>query len=492
PSSVLASSNTPALAGSDTPVHPDTGIFVTLNPPTEEYGGRQDLPENLKGLFRSVAMTLPDATLIAQTILLTDGFTHGHVLGTKMAHILSYCATGLQMRRSTPSASSTTTASASASGSAPSQVKYDFGLRALKVVVEAAGQLLESQATTVAKLDRDARLEAETQVVLQAFYTNTAPKLATADLPYVLSVIMDVFPALRPAQLQALGQVPEDDESRLARFARLASRVCATEALSAPADRGARDAADHVPTFLERLCQFYHACTARIGSVLVGPSRTGKTRLWTKFADVLEAMDADVHVHTFVVAPKALPREQLFGSLDLATREWTDGVLSHAARSAVRLSAEHPRDHILIVCDGDIDPEWIEALNSVLDDNRCLTLPNGERFSFTSHVHFIFETHSLRHASPATISRMGIIQLETPVAAADGLAHDLFQYGLTNVLETADTVSTLRAVHAAHVDPARSVADPADRDAAAPCGQAARQRAADPDARLAAVDSARP
>lgn len=64
-----------------------------------------------------------------------------------------------------------------------------------------------------------------------------------------------------------------------------------------------------------------------------------------------------------------------------------------------------------VVCDGDIDPEWIEALNSVLDDNRLLTLPSGWRIQFDSNVNFIFETHSLEHASPATISRMGIILL---------------------------------------------------------------------------------
>jgi dynein heavy chain 2 len=62
-----------------------------------------------------------------------------------------------------------------------------------------------------------------------------------------------------------------------------------------------------------------------------------------------------------------------------------------------------------IICDGDVDPEWIEALNSVLDDNRLLTLPTGERISFGSNVNFIFETDNLQFASPATISRMGMI-----------------------------------------------------------------------------------
>ena len=67
--------------------------------------------------------------------------------------------------------------------------------------------------------------------------------------------------------------------------------------------------------------------------------------------------------------------------------------------------------HSWIVCDGDVDPEWIESLNSVLDDNRLLTLPSGWRIQFGPNVNFIFETHDLSYASPATISRMGMIFL---------------------------------------------------------------------------------
>ena len=58
---------------------------------------------------------------------------------------------------------------------------------------------------------------------------------------------------------------------------------------------------------------------------------------------------------------------QLLGQIDIDTREWTDGVLTYSARQVVK-EAEDVESWI--VCDGDIDPEWIESLNSVLDDNR--------------------------------------------------------------------------------------------------------------------------
>ena len=83
---------------------------------------------------------------------------------------------------------------------------------------------------------------------------------------------------------------------------------------------------------------------------------------------------ANLHLYT-----KALPRQQLLGHMDMDTREWFDGVLTASARAVVKETQEQ---HSWIICDGDVDPEWIESLNSVLDDNRLLTLPSGERIQF--------------------------------------------------------------------------------------------------------------
>lgn len=44
-----------------------------------------------------------------------------------------------------------------------------------------------------------------------------------------------------------------------------------------------------------------------------------------------------------------------------------------------------------IIFDGDVDPEWVENLNSVIDDNKLLTLPNGERLSLPPNVRIMFE-----------------------------------------------------------------------------------------------------
>ncbi len=72
-----------------------------------------------------------------------------------------------------------------------------------------------------------------------------------------------------------------------------------------------------------------------------------------------------------------------------------------------------------IVFDGDVDPEWAENLNSVLDDNRLLTLPNGERLAIPDNVRLMFEVHSLQHATLATVSRCGMVWFSEDVVSTD-------------------------------------------------------------------------
>lgn len=69
------------LLGQSVDVNAHAGIFVTLNPAGKGYGGRSKLPDNLKALFRSVAMTLPDNEIIAEVLLLSSGFATARSLG---------------------------------------------------------------------------------------------------------------------------------------------------------------------------------------------------------------------------------------------------------------------------------------------------------------------------------------------------------------------------------------------------------------------------
>ena len=79
---------------------------------------------------------------------------------------------------------------------------------------------------------------------------------------------------------------------------------------------------------------------------------------------------------------------ELYGEFNLATNEWADGVLSALMRKTC--SDEKP-DEKWLIFDGPVDTLWIESMNSVMDDNKVLTLINGERISMPEQVSLLFE-----------------------------------------------------------------------------------------------------
>ncbi len=89
--------------------------------------------------------------------------------------------------------------------------------------------------------------------------------------------------------------------------------------------------------------------------------------------------------------------------------EWTDGIFTSVLRKIYENTRGESSKRHWIIFDGDVDPEWAENLNSVLDDNKLLTLPNGERIAIPSNVKIMFEVESLKFATPATVSRCGMI-----------------------------------------------------------------------------------
>lgn len=343
------------LLGHDIEVNPNSGIFVTLNPAGKGYGGRTKLPDNLKQLFREVAMTVPDNELITSTMLLSEGFTHGTELSQKTVELYKLCSQLMSK-----------------------QQHYDWGLRPLKAVLRLGGTLVQQW-----KREHPGEVPSEKQeceLMLQSLFINTLSKLTFDDARLFSGLIQDIFPGVENREVS----YPELEEAIQIAIKELGLQ--------------------NIPSQTRKVLQAYEAMNQRMGVVLVGPSGSGKSTLIKILRKALEAMNIEVPMH--VMNPKAMPRKSLLGYMDPDTREWYDGVLTSAAREAAK---QPSTSRSWIICDGDIDPEWIESLNSVLDDNKLLTMPNGVRIQFGSNVNFLFETHSLEFASPATVSRMGVL-----------------------------------------------------------------------------------
>ncbi|CAH8515920.1 unnamed protein product [Schistosoma mattheei] len=357
------------LLGRTTNVDPNSGLFITLNPIAKGYGGRQKLPDNLKQLFRPVSMTKPDSDLIAEMILFSEGFSNAQILSRKLVSVFSLAKQLLSV-----------------------QQHYDWGLRALKTVLHCAGTLLHIDKKNSNELinhhetkDQQHSYEYEAQFIIQAIKTNTLAKLTNSDAKQFENLIRDVFPDLCLHNIQFKNQELTKLIDSIHSVVREHNMIL-------------------VEAQIQKAIELYEQLSQRMGVVLVGPCGSGKSTILNLLRLALNKMGISIRSHIF--NPKSMLRVQLLGQIEADTREWTDGVLTHSARCVVK---ECMDQKCWIIADGDIDPEWIESLNSVLDDNHLLTLPNGERIQFDANVNFLFETHELIHASPATISRMGVV-----------------------------------------------------------------------------------
>ncbi|TFK57575.1 dynein heavy chain protein 1 [Heliocybe sulcata] len=353
------------LVGKNLKINKNIGIFITTNP---TYAGRSALPPNLTKLFRPMAMTRPDRELIAQVMLFSQGFRTAESLASKIVPFFNLCDEQLSP-----------------------QPHYDFGLRALKAVLASAGILKRERLQSAREMEGDAEVQAslsdavsEQVIVIQSVTETIVPKLVAEDVPLLTSLLADVFPGVdyEPVDLSAL------KEQIL--------KVCAERRL-VPGER-----------WISKILQLYQIQKIQHGLMMVGPSGSGKTNAWQVLLKALEQLDG-VEGISYVIDPKAMDKEQLYGTLDPTTREWNDGLFTHNLRKIVDdVRGESGKRH-WIIFDGDVDPEWVENLNSVLDDNKLLTLPNGERLNLPPNVRIMFEVEHLRYATLATVSRCGMI-----------------------------------------------------------------------------------
>ena len=129
--------------------------------------------------------------------------------------------------------------------------------------------------------------------------------------------------------------------------------------------------------------------------------------------------------------PKSITMDELYGNFDPLTQTWTDGLASKILRGYVQ--TPEPDKRQWVVFDGPVDALWVENMNSVLDDSMVLCLSNGERIKLHPKMRILFEVADLQQASPATVSRCGMVYLDEFVLHYNQLVTSYFDFQNTEL-----------------------------------------------------------
>lgn len=321
--------------------------FITMNP---GYAGRQELPENLKVLFRGVTMMKPDRRIIMMVKLSSVGYRDADNLSYKFNELYKLCEEQLSAQR-----------------------HYDFGLRNILSVLRTAGNSKRQERED----------HKEEMIISRTLRDMNLSKFVAQDIPLFKSLLKDIF--------------PKNADPKKKEYKNIENAV-----KDIMKERKLINVAD----WFTKIVQLYETSLVRHGFMVVGSAGCGKTTIMNCLTDALSAVEQQTLYKITRMNPKSIKGQEMYGVMNPVSGEWIPGVFSEIWK---RCNDKKQKNVNWIVCDGPVDAIWIENLNTVLDDNKILTLANAERIPMSDLTKMVFEVENLDNASPATVSRCGII-----------------------------------------------------------------------------------
>lgn len=370
-SSMLSQSNSISILDRTGDLHPNTGIFITMN---LGYSGRSQLPGNLKRMFRDFAMDSPQSLLILETLLNIMGFSDSKEIAKQLVAFFEE----LGAKTST-------------------QPHYDFGLRALKAVIRNCNVSLMKNSS-----------HPTLDILLESVRNIITPKLLESDELIFEEIWSEHFPTFTAS-------------TAIPAFENIIKKFCKEEMYVFNEE------------FYKKCEQLYEIQKSQQGIILVGEAGCGKTSVLKGTLEGVEELSAVPNIiHT--IDSKALSKEELYGHLDPVTFEWQDGVFTSILRDINGdYLGEYKSCNIWIIFDSELDPIYAETLNSVLDDNKVFTLPNGERLKILENIHIIFEVENLAHATLATVSRCGMLWINSNMIQPEHVFSSCYKKHITSM-----------------------------------------------------------
>lgn len=437
--------------GTEVKLEPSCAIFITMNP---GYAGRSELPDNLKRLFRSIAMMIPNYSMIAEISLYSYGFLEAREYSVKIVQSLRLSSEQLS-----------------------TQSHYDFGMRSVKAILVAAGNLKR-------KFPNDK----ESSLIMRAICDCTVPKFTTEDTHLFNNIMADLFPTEKMLdfnygdlnkgiRLSANEHSLKLDEDFLSKIIQLYETIRVRHGLMLVGEtfsgktsvmkllqegwqysekitalshqiylNSIKDMLDHqkkgqpikIESFIsflrrtkheeEKIKEPHHELTAELSTYLEELDDEHKKLLdeWVEYS-VKKLTQSQINgvenkksikINIDRINPKAISSKLMYGETDENSGDWKQGI---AAKIFKECSDDFSGALRWVVFDGPVDANWIESMNTVLDDNKKLCLANSEVIKLTDKMSIVFEVEDLAEASLATVSRCGMIYMERKILSRQAL-----------------------------------------------------------------------